>query len=70
MLTGLAILERELGLVEYERHRLTRLLAGTPSRAQAGALRRELEQLRIRREKTLDLLDEKHEEYQDRVRPW
>ncbi len=67
MLTGLAILERELGMNDYGQHRLRRRLAGKPPAAEADALRRQLKELEARRERTLELLDEMHEEYDPRV---
>jgi hypothetical protein len=67
MLTGLAILERELGILEYEAHRLRRRLAGRLPKAEGDVLRREFKALERRRAKTLDLLDELHEEYDERV---
>ena len=67
LLTGLAILERELGAVDYERHRLRRRLAGRLPRAQADALRGDLRALEARRATALRLLDEMHADYEDRV---
>jgi hypothetical protein len=66
MLTGLAILERELGLVEYERHRLLLRMGGRIAKAEAEDLRRQLERLDERRKRTLELLDERHAEYETR----
>jgi 23S rRNA A2030 N6-methylase RlmJ len=67
MLTGLAILERELGMTEYEQHRLRRRLAQRLPVAEADGLRRQLAELEARRKRTLELLDELHEEYDQRV---
>jgi hypothetical protein len=67
MLTGLAILERELGIVDYERHRLKRLLAGKPPKAEASDLRARLKELDRRRATTLRLLDDAHEDYEGRI---
>jgi hypothetical protein len=67
MLTGLAILERELGMNDYERHRLRRRLAGRLPKTEADALRKELDVLERRRASTLRLLDEMHEDYDERV---
>lgn len=67
MLTGLAILERELGMNDYERHRLGRRLAGRLPAGEADALRQALRELEARRKRTLELLDEMHEEYDSRV---
>ena len=67
MLTGLAILERELGLIDYEQHRLRRRLAGRLPKAQADPLRAELATLQERRATTLRLLDEMHEQYDERI---
>jgi hypothetical protein len=67
MLTGLAILERELGMNDYERHRLRRRLAARLPTGEAAALRGELQELEARRARTLELLDEMHEEYNARV---
>ncbi|MEA3190091.1 MAG: hypothetical protein QOD77_673 [Thermoplasmata archaeon] len=60
MLTGLAILERELGLNEYARHQLEGRLARKLPAAEAQRLRAELEELRIRRLQTIRLLDDLH----------
>lgn len=67
MLTGLAILERELGAIDYERHRLKRLLAGRLPKSQGDARRAELKALEQRRATTLRLLDDLHAEYAERV---
>jgi len=67
MLTGLAILERELGLVEYAIHRLRRRLARRLPTEEAEQARRELKELAARRSKTLQLLDELNEEYETRI---
>lgn len=67
MLTGLAILERELGIIDYEMHRRRRRLAGRLPKAEADALRAELKDLERRRKHTLGLLDEAHDEYEERV---
>lgn len=60
MLTGLAILERELGLNEYARHQLEGKLAQKLPAAEARRLKAELEELRTRRLQTLRLLDDLH----------
>jgi len=67
MLTGLAILERELGIVDYAQHRLRRRLAGRLPKDEAARLRGELEDLKKRRATTLRLLDEATQEYDERV---
>jgi hypothetical protein len=67
MLTGLAILERELGALDYERHRLRRRLAARLPKAEGDALRAELRALERRRATTLQLLDDLHAEYDERV---
>lgn len=67
MLTGLAILERELGAIDYERHRLERALAARPPKAEAEALRAKLRALQGRRETALRLLDGLHAEDDERV---
>lgn len=67
MLTGLAILERELGIIDYERHRLKRRLAGRPPKAEGAALRTQLKELDRRHAATLRLLDEVYDEYDGRV---
>jgi hypothetical protein len=67
MLTGLAILERELGAIDYERHRLKRLLAGRLPKAEGEARRADLNALEERRAATLRLLDELHADYEERV---
>src|SRR5688500_2492924 len=67
MLTGLAILERELGMNDYEQHRLRRRLAARLPAGEADQVRRQLAELEARRAKTLELLDEMHEEYDQRV---
>ena len=67
MLTGLAILERELGMNDYEQHRIRRRLAARLPPGEADAARRELKELESRRKRTLELLDELHEEYDQRV---
>jgi hypothetical protein len=68
MLTGLAILERELGLNDYARHGIVRRLAGRLGKAEAERLRRELADLEARRLETIRLLDELHAEYDERER--
>lgn len=67
MLTGLAILERELGAIDYERHRLKRRLAGRLPKAEGDTLRRELKALEERRVTALGLLDDLHEAYDERL---
>ena len=67
MLTGLAILERELGMNDYERHKLARKLEGRLTRAEATAAKREIEALEQRRKETLRLLDELHQDYDERI---
>lgn len=60
MLTGLAILERELGLNDYARYQLEGRLAQRLPAAEARRLEAEVEELRKRRLQTLRLLDEMH----------
>jgi hypothetical protein len=67
MLAGLAILERELGAIDYERHRLKRLLAGRLPKAEGDRHRAESKALEQRRVATLRLLDDLHAEYEERV---
>ena len=67
MLTGQAILERELGAIDYAQHRLRRRLAGRLPKGEADAARAELALLKQRRATTLRLLDEWQEEYEDRI---
>jgi hypothetical protein len=67
MLTGLAILERELGAIDYERHRIKRRLAGRLAKAEGDPLRKQLKELEARRATTLRLLDEMHADYDDRL---
>lgn len=67
MLTGLAILERELGLVEYSRHQVRRKLAAKPTMAAARTLRRELRGLAKRRVEILRRLDAEHAAYEERL---
>jgi hypothetical protein len=67
MLTGLAILERELGINDYERHRIRRRLAGRLPKAEADALRSQLKQLERRRAQALRMLDDLHEHYEERI---
>ncbi len=67
MLTGLAILERELGINDYERHRIRRRLAGKPAKAEAAQLRAELKVLERRRAEALRLLDDLHADFDERV---
>jgi hypothetical protein len=68
MLTGLAILERELGINDYTRHQLARRLAGKLPKAEADALRAQILELEERRRTTLRLLDELHEQYEERAK--
>lgn len=67
MLTGVAILERELGIIVHSQHRLQRRLEARLSRAEAARLRAELGELEERRQRTLLLLDEANEEYDERL---
>lgn len=67
MLTGLAILERELGINDYRQHLLRRRLAARPPKAEADALRAELKTLQERRKATLRLLDDLHADYEERL---
>jgi hypothetical protein len=67
MLTGLAIVERELGLIDYESHRLRRRLAARLPRAEGDALRRQVRDLERRRADALRLLDELHDDYDERI---
>ncbi|HUR62459.1 MAG TPA: hypothetical protein VM286_08875 [Candidatus Thermoplasmatota archaeon] len=66
MLTGLAILERELGLNEYARHQIQRRLRGKRPAAEARRLKAELQDLEERRVQTLRLLDDLHEQWDER----
>ena len=67
MLTGFAILERELGAIDYERHRIKRRLAGRLPKAEGDALRTALKALGGRRTATLRLLDGMHADYDERL---
>lgn len=67
LLTGLAILERELGIIDYERHRLKRRLATRPPKAEGVRLCAELKELDRRHAATLRLLDDLHDDYEGRV---
>lgn len=67
MLTAFAILERELGAIDYESHRLRRRLAARLPKAEGDALRAERKALEDRRTTTLRLLDDLHADYEDRV---
>lgn len=67
LLTGLAILERELGINDYEQHKVRRGLAARPASAERAELRRRLRDLEALRAKTLQLLDELHEDYEGRI---
>lgn len=67
LLTGLAILERELGLNDYERYTLRRQLAGRLPQQQRSALRGRLRELEARRRATLVLLDELHADDEARI---
>jgi hypothetical protein len=67
MLTGMAILERELGLVEYARHKAQRRLEARLPRSEAVEVRKELAELDARRAATLRLLDDAYQEYDERL---
>src|SRR5688500_15971553 len=67
MLTGLAILERELGAIEYARHRLERRLATRPTKAEGDALSAELKELDGRRATALRALEDLHADYDERL---
>lgn len=67
MLSGLAILERELGINDYAQHRLRRRLASRLPKDEADRLRAELRELDRRRKRTLQLLDEATQEYEERL---
>jgi hypothetical protein len=67
MLTGMAVLERELGLVEYARHRAQRRLEARLPRTEAVDVRKELAELDARRATTLRLLDDAYQEYDERL---
>lgn len=67
LLTGLAILERELGIADYSQHRLRRRLAARVPPAEAARLRMELQALERRREEALRLLDELHAQDEERL---
>jgi hypothetical protein len=66
MLTALAILERELGLIEYEAHKLRRRMAARSARP--AVLQEEMRALEKRRAQALALLDDAYEEYEGRAR--
>jgi hypothetical protein len=67
LLTGLAILERELGISDYGLHQVRRRLAARPGRAERGLLEAQLAELERRHDRTLRLLEEMHAEYDERV---
>jgi hypothetical protein len=67
MLTGLAILERELGLVEYARQQVARRLEARLPKAEADRLRAELAELDRRKAATLRLLEQRYAAYEDRA---
>jgi hypothetical protein len=67
MLTGLAILERDLGAIDYQRHQMKRRLAGRLPKAEGDALRSQLKDLEERHATTLRLLDELHADYEERL---
>lgn len=67
LLTGLAILERDLGINDYEQHRIRRALASKPATPDRATLRARLRELEGLRAKTLELLDGLHEDDEGRV---
>jgi len=67
LLTGLAILERELGINDYEQHGLRRRLAARLPAAERQALRSRLRELKMRHHQTLLLLDQWHAEEAERI---
>lgn len=67
LLTGLAILERELGMNGYELHQVRRRLAARPARQERFDLQARLAELEAHRDRILRLLDEMHGEYEERV---
>lgn len=67
MLTGLAILERELGINDYQQHRIRRRLATRLPKREADELRAKLRDLEERRTRTLQLLDEANDAYEERL---
>lgn len=66
MLTGFAILERELGMAEYARIQAERRLRGKLPKEEAEALRREVRAMEERRDAAVRRLDELHEEDEER----
>lgn len=67
LLTGLAILERELGIIDYERYLVRRRLAARPAASRRESLLRDLRDLERRRELALRKLDELHAEDEERI---
>jgi hypothetical protein len=67
LLTGLAILERELGIIDYETHLVRRRLAGRPGIEERRELRARLRELDARHERTIRLLDDLHAQNEERV---
>lgn len=66
ILTAFAILERELGAIDYARHRLEGRLQQRPPVSEARKVREDLEALETRRRQTLLGLDDLHDEWDGR----
>lgn len=64
MLTGLAILERELGLTDYARIQLERRLNAHLTATEKRRIQAEMAELDHRHAQTIRLLDELHERYE------
>lgn len=69
MLTSFAILERELGSIEYQRHKLEGQLRRRPTPVEAKRMREQLLELEGRRKLVLKQLDDQHEEWGERPAP-
>lgn len=67
LLTGMAILERELGINDYEQHELRRRLAARLPAQERKVLRARLRELRARHHQTLLLLDQMHADDAERI---
>src|ERR1041384_855967 len=67
LLTGLAILERELGINDYEQYELRRRLAARLPPGEIRAIRARLRELKMRHYQTLLMLDELHAEDAERI---
>lgn len=66
MLTGFAILERELGSIDYARHRLEVRARQRLPAAEAKQVKSELDALTVRRRQVLHRLDDLHQEWDER----